>query len=115
HFLHGGHQQADEYRDDGDHHQQFDQREAAARVFIGRPRRPGGTLPAQGPARQTRATLKGSRDRGPSLSTAPTRKSYFFPFPVLFHRFASQSLTSPFPAWPLAEASRLPSGLNASP
>ena len=27
HFLHGGNQQADEHGDDGDHHEQFDQRE----------------------------------------------------------------------------------------
>ena len=29
-ILDGGQQQADEHRDDGDHHQQLDQREAAA-------------------------------------------------------------------------------------
>jgi hypothetical protein len=28
HFLHGGQEQADEHGDDGDHHQQLDQREA---------------------------------------------------------------------------------------
>src|SRR5207237_10604362 len=34
-------------------------------------------------------------------------------FAFLSHRVASQTLISPWPAWPLAEARRRPSGLNA--
>jgi hypothetical protein len=30
HLLHGGQQEADQERDDGDHHQQFDQSKAAS-------------------------------------------------------------------------------------
>jgi hypothetical protein len=38
HLLHGRQQQADEHGDDGDHHQQLDQREAAPRLGIEGPR-----------------------------------------------------------------------------
>ena len=34
HLLHRGHQQTHQHRDDGDHHQQFNQREAAVPHFL---------------------------------------------------------------------------------
>jgi hypothetical protein len=45
HLLHGGQEQADQHREDGDHHQQLDQREAAppyADLHASLPSRPFG-------------------------------------------------------------------------